>query len=253
MFVDHHQQHLSGLRSAIAAFITPIVFLADMPGDFFAWSGDKLMTRSQLRRENARLKDERLILKAQLLKYVALQSENARLNSLLGSEYKAVERRLVADILAIDSHQFGHKFLINKGSFHDVYLGQTVIDAHGIVGQVVEVSAVNSRVLMITDSTHAIPVQVNRNGVRSVAVGTGQINRLALQFVPDTMDIKVGDLLLSSGLGLRYPAGYPVATVVSVEYDPGEPFAIILAEPAAQLTQSPAVLLVWTDKPLGSE
>lgn len=248
MFVDHHQQHLKGLRKAIATFVTPIVFLADLPGDLFAWGGENLMSRSYLRQENARLKDEALILKAQLQKYIALQAENARLRNLMGTENKQVERRMVAEIIRLDSDPFSLKFMINKGTLHDVFVGQTVIDAYGIIGQVVEVSLATSRVLMITDATHAIPVSVNRNGVRSIAVGTGQINTLVLQFVPDTTDIKVGDILLSSGLGLRFPDGYPVATVSSVKHDPGEAFARIFATPTARLEQSSPVLLVWSDK-----
>jgi len=248
MFVDHRQQHLKVLRSAISTFVTPIIFIADLPGELFSWGGENLMSRSYLRQENARLKTEALILKAQLQKFVSLQAENMRLRSLMGTENKQVERRLVAEIIGIDGDPFRQRITINKGSLQDVYLGQTVIDANGIVGQVVEVSLATSRVLMITDVTHAIPVRVSRNGVRSIVVGTGQINQLSLQYVPDTTDIKVGDLLLSSGLGQRFPDGYPVAIVNSVEHDPGAPFARILASPSAKLEQSSPVLLVWSEK-----
>ncbi|WP_196138526.1 rod shape-determining protein MreC [Aliikangiella sp. G2MR2-5] len=248
MFIDHHQQHLKWLRNGIATFITPIVFLADIPADFFAWGGENLMSRSQLRQENTKLKNESLVLKAQLQKFVAIQAENARLRNLLGNENKQIERRLVAEIIQIDSDPFSLRFLINKGSADDIYIGQTVIDAYGIIGQVVEVSTYTSRVLMISDATHAIPVKVNRNGVRATLVGTGQIDLLALQYVPDTMDIKVGDLLLSSGLGERFPDGYPVATVSLVEHNPGQDYAKIFAKPVAQLERSSLVLLVWTDK-----
>jgi rod shape-determining protein MreC len=247
MFVDHHQQHLQGLRKAISTFITPIIVIADIPGDFFAWGGEKVMSRSQLSRDNRQLKDEVLILKAQLQKYVAMQTENARLRNLLGTENKQLEKRLVAEIISIDADPFRLKFMINKGSRDDVYLGQAVIDANGVVGQVVEVALAYSRVLMISDSTHAIPVRNNRNGIRATAVGTGEINQLALQFVPDTTDIKVGDLLLSSGLGQRFPDGYRVAKVTSVTRSPGEPFAQIIAEVEANLEQSAPVLLVWAD------
>lgn len=253
MFVDHHEQHLKGLRKALATFVTPIIFLADIPGEFFAWGGENLASRGQLRQENARLKDESLILKAQIQKLVGLQAENARLRNLLGTENKSVERKMVAEIIQIDSDPFSMKFLINKGSNHDVFVGQTVIDAYGIVGQVVEVSPLASRVLMITDVSHAIPVKVNRNGVRTTLIGTGQINRLELQFVPDTTDIKVGDLLLSSGLGQRFPDGYPVAQVSSVYHDPGEPFASITATPSAKLDQTSLVLLVWSENTLRAE
>ncbi|MCW8878820.1 MAG: rod shape-determining protein MreC [Kangiellaceae bacterium] len=248
MFIDHHQQHLKGLRKAIGTFITPIVFLAEIPGEFFAWGGENLMTRSQLRQENTRLKNESLILKAQLQQFVSIQAENARLRNLLGNVNRQVERRLVAEIIQIDSDPFSLRFLINKGSTDDVFVGQTVIDAYGIVGQVVEVTAMTARVLMISDATHAIPVRVNRNGVRANLIGTGQINTLALEFVPDTTDIKVGDLLLSSGLGERFPDGYPVATVTHVSHNPGEDYATIWATPSAHLEQSALVLLVWTDK-----
>jgi len=253
MFIDHHEQHLKGVRKALAALVTPIIFLADIPGEFFAWGGENLVSRSQLREENSRLKDESLILKAQLQTLVGLQAENARLRNLLETESKSVERKMVAEIIQIDSDPFSMKFLINKGSNHDVFVGQTVIDAYGIVGQVVEVSPLVSRVLMITDVTHAIPVKVNRNGVRTTLIGTGQINQLALQFVPDTTDIKVGDLLLSSGLGRRFPDGYPVAKVTSVEHNPGEAFARIFAAPAAQLDRSSLVLLVWAGTAMGGQ
>ncbi len=252
MFIDHHQQHLKGLRRAISTFVTPIVYLADLPSDFFAWGGERLMSRSQLNQENGLLRDENLILKAQLQRYIALQAENATLRSLLGTENRQVERRLVAEIIQIDDNPFSMKFMINKGSKHDIYVGQTVIDAFGIIGQVVDVSLVSARVLMITDITHAIPVRVNRNGVRATVIGTGQINQLALEYVPDTTDIKVGDLLLSSGLGLRFPDGYPVATVVSIEHNPGDPFATIFATPTAKLEQTAPVLLVWSNKDVWS-
>lgn len=247
MFIDHHQRHLQGLRKVLTTFVTPIVFLADMPAAFFAWGGGNLASRSQLRQENVRLKDESLILKTQLQTLVGLQAENARLRNLLGTENKSVGRKMVAEIFQVDSDPFSLKFQINKGEIHGVFLGQTVIDAYGIVGQVVEVSPLISKVLMVSDVTHAIPVKVNRNGVRSTAVGTGQIKQLSLQFVPDTMDIKVGDLLLSSGLGQRFPSGYPVARVTSVEHDPAVPFAQIFAVPEAKLEQNALVLLVWSD------
>ncbi len=211
------------------------------------------MSRSQLRQQNAKLNNEALVLRAQLQKFVAIQAENARLRNLLGNENRQVERRLVAEIIQIDSDPFSLRFLINKGSRHDVYVGQTVIDAYGIVGQVVEVTSFTARVLMISDATHAIPVRVNRNDIRATLIGTGEINQLALQFVPETTDIKVGDLLLSSGLGERFPDGYPVATITSVTKDPGENYARILATPVARLEQSSLVLLVWSDKKMGAE
>lgn len=248
MFIDHHQQHLSGLRKSIAAVVTPIVYLADIPGDFFTWGGENLMTRSQLRQQNTQLQNENMILKAQLQKFANLQARNVSLRNLLGTQNEQVEKRLVAEIISIDSMPFSLRFVINKGSTNHVYVGQAVIDDQGIIGQVIEVSPLYSRVLMISDATHAIPVHIQRNGIRSILVGTGNVNLLALQYLPDTTDIQVGDILLSSGLGMRFPAGYPVAEVTQVEKKPGESFATILAKPTAKLEKNSPVLLVWSSK-----
>jgi rod shape-determining protein MreC len=247
MFVDHYQKHLQGLRATIGTLVTPIIYLADIPQEFFSWSGESLVTRSQLRQENQRLVGESNILKAQLQKYISLQAENARLRNLLGTENETLERRLLAQIIQIDNDPYALEFMINRGSLNDVYLGQTVIDANGVVGQVISVYASTARVLMISDASHAIPVRVTRNNIRSIAAGSGRINQLLLKNVTDTTDIKVGDILISSGLGQKFPIGYPVATVTKVEHDPGKAYAIIFAKPAARLEQLDSVLLVWTD------
>ena len=126
-------------------------------------------------------------------------------------------------------------------------LGQPVLDARGLMGQVVELMPYTSRVLLLTDTTHSIPVQVNRNGLRAIASGTGNPERLELRHVADTADIKEGDLLVSSGLGQRFPAGYPVATVKEVIHDSGQPFAIVRAVPTAALNRSRYLLLVFSD------
>lgn len=249
MFVDHYQKHLQGLRNALGTLITPIIYLADIPQEFFSWGGESIVSRSELRKENQRLKEESNILKAQLQKYIALQTENARLRNLLGTENKTLERRLLAEIIQIDNNPFALEFVINKGSASDIYQGQTVIDAYGIVGQVTDVYATTARVLMISDASHAIPVRVARNNVRSIAAGSGQINQLFLKNVTDTTDIKVGDKLISSGLGEKFPVGYPVGVITKVEHDPGKAYAIIFAMPTARLERLASVLLVWTEKP----
>ena len=248
IFVDHHEKRLQGFRATLGTLITPILYLADIPREFFTWSGESLVTRSKLRAENQRLNDESKVLKTQLQKFITLQAENARLRNLLGSQNDTLERRLLAEIIQIDSDPFILDFVINKGALDDVYLGQTVIDANGIVGQVISVFATTARVLMITDTTHGIPVRVARNNVRAIVAGTGQINRLLLRNVTDTTDIQVGDILLSSGLGQIFPRGYPVAVVDEVSHDPGKAYAIISARPTAKLEQLASVLLVWEEK-----
>ncbi|MDH5433891.1 MAG: rod shape-determining protein MreC, partial [Gammaproteobacteria bacterium] len=172
---------------------------------------------------------------------------------LLRSERNPLEKRLVAEIIQIDSDPFSRKFMINKGSINDVYIGQVVIDSYGIIGQVVEVGILNSRVIMLTDATHAIPVKIARNGNRMIAYGTGKNDSLLVPFVPDTTDIKTGDLLLTSGLGRRFKSGYPVATVTSVERISGQAFSRIIASPTAKLDQTASVLLVWSEDDVEKE
>ncbi len=247
MFFDRHENRLQGLRSTLGTLVTPIVYLADVPKEFIDWASELIVSRSKLIEENKALKKEHFLLRAKLQKYQGLQAENGRLRNLLGTQNKTFEKRLLAEIIQIDSDPFILDFIINKGSLSGVYVGQTVVDARGVVGQVVSVFATSARVLMISDTSHSIPVRVVRNNVRSIASGSGQINQLFLRNVTDTTDIKVGDQLVSSGLGQRFPVGYPVATVTQVIHDPGRAYAIIYARPTARLEQLASVLLIWTD------
>jgi rod shape-determining protein MreC len=177
-----------------------------------------------------------------------LIEQNVRLRELLNSSALVDDQVLVGELIGVDPNPFTQRLLIDKGEKDGVFIGQPVLDARGLMGQVVEVMPYSSRVLLLTDATHSIPVQVNRNGLRAIASGTGNPERLELRHVADTADIKEGDLLVSSGLGQRFPAGYPVATVREVNHDSGQPFAVIRAEPTAALNRSRYVLLVFTDK-----
>jgi rod shape-determining protein MreC len=152
---------------------------------------------------------------------------------------------LIAELVGVSPDPARQIVILSKGSEDGVYLGQPVLDAEGLFGQVIDVSPNQSRVMLITDSTHAVPVQVNRNGVRAVADGTGLMDTLELSNLVVTTDIKVGDLLMSSGLGGGFPAGYPVATVVEVNPDPGQPFLVVKARPTARLDRSRQLLLVY--------
>lgn len=166
---------------------------------------------------------------------------------MLNSSALVNEKVEVAELIGMDPNPFTHRIIINKGERDGVILGQPVLDARGLMGQVVELMPYTSRVLLLTDTTHSIPVQVNRNGLRAIASGTGNPERLELRHVADTADIKEGDLLVSSGLGQRFPAGYPVATVKEVIHDSGQPFAIVRAVPTAALNRSRYLLLVFSD------
>lgn len=247
MVVDARFAVLKPLRGQLGLIVEPVYWLGRLPVTLWEGATQGLSSRSELTAENERLKAEQLILQRRLQKLAALTEQNVRLRELLNSAALVDDDVLATELIGIDPNPFSHRILIDKGAKDGVLLGQPVLDARGLMGQVVEVLPYSSRVLLLTDSTHSIPVQVNRNGLRAIASGTGNPERLELRHVADTADIKEGDLLVSSGLGQRFPAGYPVATVTEVIHDSGQPFAIVRAVPTASLNRSRYMLLVFTD------
>ncbi len=248
VFAGQRFQWFDDLESRLSVIATPFYWVANIPSQVSQWSSDQLRSRETLQQENERLQAESILLKAKVQKLASLEAENVRLRELLNSSALLDDSVLVAEMIGLSPDPVHHQIVINKGLDDGVYVGQPVIDALGLMGQVVEVGPLQSRVLLITDSTHALPVQINRNGVRSVAEGVGLYHELVLQHVAATTDIKVGDLLVSSGLGLRFPTGYPVAVVSEVTIDPGQPFATVKAMPSAALNRSRHVLLVFTQE-----
>ncbi|MFI8609950.1 rod shape-determining protein MreC [Pseudomonas sp. NPDC077649] len=248
MVVDARFEALKPLRSQLGLVLTPFYWLADLP--VRAWDGatQQISSRSELMAENEKLKAEALLLQRRLQKLAALTEQNVRLRELLNSAALLDEEVLVGELIGVDPNPYTHRILIDKGEKDGVFLGQPVLDARGLMGQVVEIMPYTARVLLLTDTTHSIPVQVNRSGLRAIAVGTGNPERLELRHVADTADIKEGDLLVSSGMGQRFPAGYPVATVKEVIHDSGQPFAIVRAVPTAALNRSRYLLLVFSDQ-----
>ena len=245
MTVDHRQGHLEKVRSALSVFVYPLQYVASLPITVTNWASEAFVTRANLMEENARLRDEQLVLSSKVQKVEILKAENERLREMLQSSEKLDERVLIAELLAVDLQPFRHQIVINKGQREGVYDGQPIVDANGVMGQVVHVGPFSSTVLLLTDPSHAIPVQINRNGLRSVAVGTGQSHILQLEHLSNNVDIKEGDLVVSSGLGSRFPPGYPVGVVYNISRVPGEPFAKVTIIPSAQLEKSREVLLVW--------
>ncbi|WP_439133174.1 rod shape-determining protein MreC [Pseudomaricurvus sp.] len=237
---------LDPLRARLGSVVAPLYWVVDAPGSVLEWGQETFLTRDQLQQENQELKAELLIHKRRLQRMAALAAENVRLRQLLNSAETVKDRVLVAELIGVSPDPLTHRVIVNKGRRDGVYLGQPLLDANGLMGQVVEVNEFSSQILLITDAIHALPVQINRNGVRAVAEGTGDLYRLKLRHLANTVDVREGDLLVSSGLGQRFPVGYPVATITSVIHDPGEPFAQVEARPEAQLNRSRHVLLVFS-------
>jgi len=246
---DHRFRHLDILRSTLSVAVYPLYYVASVPSDLGRFMEQRLASEEELRASNARLERQNLLLQARLQQFDALQAENMRLRDLLGSSFKIGDRVLIAELLSVDLDPYRQQVLINKGGTSGVFVGQPVLDASAVMGQVVRVNPLTATVLLITDASHALPVQVNRNGLRTIAAGTGVVNELDLPHLPNNADIRKGDLLVTSGLGGHFPAGYPVARVTEVRREPGKPFATVIATPTARLDRTREVLLVWTLSP----
>ena len=246
MVVDHRQNHLDAMRKAIGAAVYPIQLVVDAPFRLWEWIAEGTTTRNDLQLELSRLHTERMLTNARLQRLSALEAENARLRDLLEARSKFRDEIRVVEIMAVDANPYRHNIVIGIGERDNVYDGQAIINAVGVVGQVIETGVTTSQAILISDPSHALPVEVNRNGLRTIAKGTGDFNRLDLPFLPNNADIRAGDLLVTSGLGGAFPAGYPVAVVVTVNRIPQEPFADVTATPSAALDQVHEVMLIWS-------
>lgn len=249
LLADLRYSGLATVRSAIDTALTPIYLLADIPSAVDDWQDTTIRSRQRLLEDNDRLRRENLVLQGRSQQLASMQADNARLRALLNSTALLRDDVLVSEIIGVSPDPVRHQLVLDKGAEAEVYSGQPLIDAQGLMGQVVEVGMTTSRVLLVTDPTHSVPVQVNRNGVRAVAEGVGSLDQLAVNHVTATTDIIAGDLLVTSGLGGRFPIGYPVAVVSAVERNPGEAFARISATPTAALDRARHVLLVFSRLP----
>lgn len=243
MVADQRTDWTAPLRSVLVTVTTPLYRIADVPQSLV----EEVSALVYLYRDNAELRREVMRLSVRQQRLEALEEENARLRSLLGSSRSVADRVRFAEVVGISPDPQRAMLALDKGLGDEVRVGQAVLDSRGLVGQVVEAGLASSRVLMITDLSHSTPVQVLRNDYRAVLRGTGEPDRLLLQHVPDTADIRKDDLLITSGLGGRFPPGYPVAVVRRVVHDPAEPFALIVAEPTAQLARSRHLVVVSDD------
>ena len=249
MLADARTQHLDVVRQTLGAAVYPLRLIVDAPSRMLTWADRSTVSRETLQRENRRLQSERLLIEAELQKLTALEAENARLRDLLDARERVGSRVRVAEIMSVDANPYRHTLVISVGTAEGAYDGQAVIDAEGVVGQLIEPGLKTSQAVLISDPGHAIPVEVNRNGLRTIAFGTGEIDVLDLPFLPNNADIESGDLLVTSGLGGKFPPGYPVAVVSSVVRIPQEPFADVSAVPAATLNQVREIMLIDIEPP----
>ncbi|EGA71801.1 rod shape-determining protein MreC [Vibrio sinaloensis DSM 21326] len=245
MLADSRLGAFTQVRYFLNSMVAPIQYLADVPRVMFDGVYERFNVRQNVMESNHTLKREVLRLKNDLLLLDQYREENQRLRKLLGSSFVRDERKVVTEVMAVDTSPYRHQVVIDKGQIDGVYVGQPVANEKGIVGQVTFVSAHNSRVLLLTDSLSAIPVQVIRNDIRVIASGSGNMERINLDHIPISLDIQEGDLLLTSGLGGVYPEGYPVAHVANVERDNAREFALIEAEPVVDFERLRYLLLIW--------
>jgi rod shape-determining protein MreC len=249
MVLDHRGGYLDTARLWMSAAANPIYVVVQTPGQLWRWIAGSFADRSRLRTENAQLTEQLRVARTQLLRFESLNEENRRLREIREASKGVSERTLIAEIISVSVNPFRHMVVINKGADDGVFRGQPVLDAFGVVGQVMQVGKSTATLILITDAEHAVPVQVNRTGIRSIAMGTGEPAKLSLPYMTVESDVLKGDLLVSSGLDAIFPAGYPVATVTKVERNSADTFATVEAKPLAQLDRDREVLLLWADKP----
>jgi len=244
---EHKSPGLDSLRTVLSFFVDPLKYLVDLPTVLVEQTADSVISYRALKKENQRLREEQLIHQTRLLKFAALEKENIRLRALLENSFKLGEQVLVAELLSVNTVPYEHIVTVNKGTRFGVHPQQPVMDANGVVGQVFRALPLSSEIMLITDPNHAIPVQVNRNGLLTIAVGSGQLNRLVLPFLPGNADIRPGDLLITSGLGGTFPQGYPVAVVDEFTTQPNKAFATITATPKSLLDRNRELMIVWSN------
>lgn len=247
LVLDQRGQQLTPFRSVLSILTDPVKYLVNLPPSIIQEATETVSSYTALKEENRRLHEERLIHQTRLLKLAALEKENIRLRALLENSFKLGEKVLVAELLSVNMAPYEHIVVVNKGTRFGVHPQQPVMDANGVVGQVFRALPFSSEIMLITDPNHAIPVQVNRNGLLTIAVGSGQINRLNLPYLPNNADIRPGDLLITSGLGGTFPQGYPVAVVDEFTSQNNKPFATVTATPKALLDRNRELMIVWSD------
>ena len=245
IIVDKRYDHLGKIRRLLSVVAYPVQIAVASPFEGWDWFRESVTTRDVLRAEKTKLEAELRLARFRLQRYEALEAESQRLRGLRENTAGVAERFVIGDVMNVDLDAFRERVLVDKGGRDGVYVGQAVLDAGGVFGQVAQVGQLTAEVILLSDAAHAIPVQVNRNGLRTIAVGTGDMGRLKLPYLPTSADVLAGDLLVTSGLGGGFPAGYPVGTVAEVKRDPAASLADVEVKPAAALDRSRELMFVW--------
>ena len=252
IIVDKRFDHLGKIRRMLSVVAYPVQVAVASPFQGWNWFRDSVTTRDALRADKSKLEAELRVAQFRLQRYEALEAEAQRLRALRDNTASVTDRFVIGEVMNVDLDAFRERVLVDKGAGDGVYVGQAVLDSGGVFGQVARVGQLTSEVILVSDAAHAIPVQINRNGLRTVAVGTGETNRLKLPYLPTSADVVAGDLLVTSGLGGGFPAGYPVGTIAEVKRDPAQSLADVDVKPAAALDRSQELLFVWL-KPQAAE
>ena len=248
VLVSTRTTYFSPVRSYLLDLIAPLYQVTNVPQQITDWGNRSLLSRDELLDQIVRLENENLILQGRASTMAATLAENTRLRQLLSASELLQARVLITELVGSPPDNETHRIIINRGSRDKVRQGLPVIDETGLIGQVTHVGVDNSEVLMISDRTHAVPVYILRNGSRAIAEGTGDSGLLHLRNVPPTMDVKVGDKVVTSGLGERFPQGYPVGEVISVEQKNALPFMEVVVQPSGGLETSRHMLLLFSEQ-----
>jgi rod shape-determining protein MreC len=245
IIVDKHYDQLGRIRRVLSIVAYPVQIAVASPFEGWDWFRESVTTRDALRADKSKLEAELRLAQFRLQRYEALEAETQRLRGLRDSTVGVTDRFVIGNVMDVDLDAFRERVLVDKGAQDGVFVGQAVLDAGGVFGQVARVGQLTAEVILLSDATHAIPVQINRNGLRTIAVGTGDMSRLKLPYLPTSADVVAGDLLVTSGLGGGFPAGYPVGTVADVKRDPAQSLADVDVKPAAALDRSRELMFVW--------
>ncbi len=245
IIVDKRYDHLGRIRRVLSVVAYPVQIAVASPFEGWDWFRESVSSRSALRADKTKLEERLRVAEFRLQRYEALEAESQRLRALRSNTAAVADRFVIGDVMDVDLDAFRERVLVDKGAQDGVFAGQAVLDAGGVFGQVARVGQLTAEVILVSDATHAIPVQINRNGLRTIAVGTGDMARLKLPYLPTSADVVAGDLLVTSGLGGGFPAGYPVGTVAEVKRDPAQSLADVDVKPAAALDRSRELMFVW--------